>query len=593
MTVATRPRALAVLFDRVPEVLKALPRWVVWRYVDEVDKETGEVEFNKPPVNARTGNLASSTNPKTWSTFAEAHDAYQRGGLDGIGFVLHRKEGETGGPVGIDLDHCRDPQTGAIEPWAMEIVAALNTYTEVSPSGEGLRLFVFGNLPPEGRKKGNYENYQSGRYVTITGNRLNGTPPTIEHRQAELEAVHRRFWPPKNATHANDNAGRHNGTSADLDDREIISRALAAKNGSKFRSLWEGGVHPHGSHSEADLALVGYLAFWCGPHSEDRIDALFRQSGLFRSKWNREDYRRRTIAKALQERTEFYQPKRPRKQVDGAVHEQVDGAVHEQPERTSGTLPRTEGNGVGQATVGPHAKDIILDHFRTLYLPVFRRGEMIYSQAFGREVRRSEACRGADSELIAKLSKAGNWTKPDCEPRLFTAWAPTAYADLWRSLPDEDASGGEIADAAAEDFRAQVMSALHRLVNLGHVHEHQRGREIHSETRVESRSLLDWCNLWAKAGRWQQIRSYLLWTCREADGRLRVALRPDLFRQVGIGTSSELRSFAKLAELYGVGTSLEGCRPGGQRAVELATEFLAEALDRPGQTESETTETLP
>jgi putative DNA primase/helicase len=185
-----QPAALPVRPENVPEVLKALPRWVVWHYEEEVDEETGEVDWVKPPLRAG-GGPASNTNPKTWATFPEALAAYERGGLDGIGFVLHRKEGETGGLVGIYLDHCYDAANGANAPWAWEIVKTLNTYTEVSPSGEGLRLFVFGDLPPAGRKKGDYENYQAGRYVTITGQRLDGTPPTIEHRQAELEAVHR------------------------------------------------------------------------------------------------------------------------------------------------------------------------------------------------------------------------------------------------------------------------------------------------------------------------------------------------------------------------------------------------------------------
>jgi primase-polymerase (primpol)-like protein len=277
---------------------------VVWRYVEERDPETGEVSWDKPPLKVG-GGLASSINPKTWSTFPEALAAYQRGNLDGLGFVLHRKEGEMGGLVGLDLDHCYDAATGTIEPWALEIITKMNSYTEVSPSGAGLRIFVFGDLPPGGRKKGDFEHYQVGRYVTVTGQRLDGTPVTIERRQAELEAVHAQFWPPKSKTFTNGHAHYGNGFPFDLNDAEVIRRASEAKNGNKFKALWEGSTHGYASHSEADLALTNHLAFWCGPNPE-RIDALFRQSGLFRSKWQRDYYRQRTIQKALAGRTEFY-----------------------------------------------------------------------------------------------------------------------------------------------------------------------------------------------------------------------------------------------------------------------------------------------
>jgi hypothetical protein len=289
------PKALPVLDKAIPRELRQLNRWVVWRYVQDVDPETGDVDFDKPPVNARTGGLASSTNKATWSTFFEALAAYCKGDLDGMGFVLNGENDL----VAVDLDKCRDPVSGAIEPWGRDIVQALDTYTEVSPSGEGLRLFLHGKLPPHGRKKGAYENYSTGRYVTVTGHRLDGTPAEIGDRQDELDRVHRRIFgetpkPPK----------RRPVGAGDVADDEIICKASAAKNGGRFRRLWD-GYHDFPSASEADLALCRRLAFWCGPYPE-RIDALFRQSGLFRSKWNRQDYRERTIRKALEGCNEFY-----------------------------------------------------------------------------------------------------------------------------------------------------------------------------------------------------------------------------------------------------------------------------------------------
>ena len=101
-----------------------------------------------------------------------------------------------------------------------------------------------------------------------------------------------------------------------LSDTEVIQRALSASNGERFSRLWAGDVSGYGCHSEADLALCGMLAFWTGGDAT-RIDSLFRQSGLYRKKWDRKDYRNRTIAEALSGKTEFYKAPKTVKLADG------------------------------------------------------------------------------------------------------------------------------------------------------------------------------------------------------------------------------------------------------------------------------------
>lgn len=322
-----KPEAPRVLPGNVPQCLRESANWVVWKYTPESDPETGEVTWDKPPYNARTGGLASSTNPQTWSTFEDAMSAYCRGDWDGVGFVLHRG-GEPGdevdGLVGIDLDHCRDPQTGALEGWAWEIVARLSSYTEVSPSLCGVRVFVRGDLPAHGRKKGQYENYQTGRYVTVTGNRLDDFPDQIHTRQSELEAVHLDVFgppPPPAAPKANGHPSAH------ASDAELIDKASRSKSGAKFRMLWEGGEEGYPSASEADLALVSYLAFWTGG-DRVRIDELFRRSNRYRTKWDEKrgtkTYGQRTIEKALHDKTEFYEPPGPKFKRTGTTPEQEE-----------------------------------------------------------------------------------------------------------------------------------------------------------------------------------------------------------------------------------------------------------------------------
>jgi primase-polymerase (primpol)-like protein len=179
--------------------LRQYDQWVLWRGADRIDKKTGEVTgLDKVPYTVHLYK-ASTTNPYTWASFdqcvkalpaaleeweAEDPSAYREGGL---GFVLTANDPFTG----IDFDHCRNPETGDIAPWAQQIVNALKSYTEVSPSGTGLRLFVRGKLPKEiGHNASPVEIYDRTKYLTVTGNHLPGTPTTITERQAGIELLY-------------------------------------------------------------------------------------------------------------------------------------------------------------------------------------------------------------------------------------------------------------------------------------------------------------------------------------------------------------------------------------------------------------------
>ena len=131
--------------DNIPKELQPFDQWVCWRWEEREGKRT------KPPVNARTGGYASSTNRATWSAFTKAVATFEAGKADGIGFVFC----EHCPFAGVDLDDCRDPQTGVIEPRAQEIIRALNSYTEVSPSETGVKIFLRGSLPPGAPEGGN------------------------------------------------------------------------------------------------------------------------------------------------------------------------------------------------------------------------------------------------------------------------------------------------------------------------------------------------------------------------------------------------------------------------------------------------------
>ena len=282
----------------IPEELKRHPNWVTWTIEERDGKPT------KIPLNPKTGGNAMSNNPLTWATYDQAVRHYQECENDrihGIGFV------PTNGYVGVDLDHCRDPGTGLIESWAQEIVAELNSYTEITPSGAGVRVWVKGNLPDRGRKKGNIEMYATGRFFTMTGQHIDGTPLEICNREDELKKIHLSVF----GTGQKPKTDSKPETSLFLSDEDLIKKAMQAKNGDKFTLLWKGDSCEHPSQSEADLSLCSMLAFWTGKDAA-RIDTLFRQSGLMREKWDERHfgdgrtYGQQTIDKAIQGTTQTY-----------------------------------------------------------------------------------------------------------------------------------------------------------------------------------------------------------------------------------------------------------------------------------------------
>jgi NrS-1 polymerase HBD domain len=286
--------------------IRDLRQWLCWRIEEREGKPT------KVPYSPLTGEKASTTNPQTWAGYSEAVEAYREHGYGGIGVVFSEDD-----PFcGVDLDGCLNPEAGEIEGWAREIIEELDSYTEISPSGKGVHVLVRATLPEGRNRKGRFEAYDRGRYFTVTGKHLPVSPQTIESRQEELRSVLRRVFGEESTNGHTKPVAAREPLRNDLTDGEVIQKALAASNGARFSRLWNGDASGYGSHSEADLALCGMLAFWTGGDAT-RIDTLFRQSGLYRNKWDRNDYRNRTITEALSGKTEFYEAPRSVKLADG------------------------------------------------------------------------------------------------------------------------------------------------------------------------------------------------------------------------------------------------------------------------------------
>lgn len=295
-----------LLLRNVPQCLRARANWVCWRVVEREGKPT------KLPVCAASGAAASSTDRTTWATFEQALDACRRDSqLAGVGYVFSPDDPF----AGIDLDDCIDPETGEAKDWAREILGQLNSYSETSPSGRGVKVIVravkSGDRCKTGYVGGAVEMYDRERFFTVTGARLVGYAADVEERQAQFNAVYAMVFPkpkPVPPPPAKSAALK----SVPRTDDEIIKLASEnRKNGAKFTALWAGEWQgKHRSASEADSALVFRLAFYTKDPAQ--LDRLFRRSGLMREKWDeqrgKKKYGDATIAKALDKVTEQYDP---------------------------------------------------------------------------------------------------------------------------------------------------------------------------------------------------------------------------------------------------------------------------------------------
>lgn len=311
-------------YSSIDPYVKSFPHWVVWKL------EWDGTRFIKVPYDPKTGEKASTTDSRTWGTFEQALAAYQAGGYDGVGFVL-----SDGDPfVFIDLDNAIDPEQAAREQalgldWygireqVKPIFEALapTGYIARSQSGKGLHILAVGKLPGKGGKTqikdangeivGAIEMYDGGgRFVALTGDTIASGVMVLSQK-----AINRIYRAAGFGRSGDDDHGAGWGEGVydgpvfetGLSDDEVIAKARAAKNGEAFAALFDHGDLSayDNDHSKADAALVGMLAFWCGPNTV-QIDRIFRRSALARDKWDEqhgaETYGERTIGYILRER---------------------------------------------------------------------------------------------------------------------------------------------------------------------------------------------------------------------------------------------------------------------------------------------------
>jgi putative DNA primase/helicase len=305
MVLRTADEILSVLPDNIPSELKSLHRWCCWIGVPNGDK------LDKKPMRADNPRVAfSKTTPSQYQNFATAERTLTTGEVDGLGIVCG------GGLVAIDIDEQVGPD-GELPAHVRDLLERFSTYAELSPSGRGVRAFLFGELPGKSitAKAAGLELYGEGSYVTVTGRRLPGSPTEVAaggDRLADLyaeltakaaSAKAKKPPPPPRQQRA--------AAAVPLTADEVVKLATRAVNGAEVEALL--GGHWQGRYptcSEAELALANHLAFYAGPGGEAVVLEAIRSSGLARDKngerRGESTHLGLTVAKAYAGRTEFY-----------------------------------------------------------------------------------------------------------------------------------------------------------------------------------------------------------------------------------------------------------------------------------------------
>ena len=269
-----------------PTSLKDLPIWALWRL--EPDSKG---RLTKVPYSPHYDGRASSTNPKTWGTFNQAvrKNESRPDYYNGISLIISKDYGL----IFIDIDHCVD-EDGILNETASDIVEAFGQtqFVEISQSGTGIHIITKGKIPKNFKNSSNgVEMYSDKRFCSLTGRALIADEPT--EKQSVIDVIFNRYRTPPKAK----KAVRTQFSALQNDDNWIIDHA--SRRG-RFRDLFSGDWTSAGynSQSEADLSLCLILAFWTNCDA-DQMDRIFRSSGLYRSKWDRNDYRETTIQNAI------------------------------------------------------------------------------------------------------------------------------------------------------------------------------------------------------------------------------------------------------------------------------------------------------
>jgi len=248
------------LYDNIPAVLKQRPNWVCWGIRDAPPKSP----YNPISLLTERPTPAKAGVPVTWSSYQSAVECVKKELAQGIGYQFDGKD-----IYGVDLDHVIDG-AGTLTPQAREVVGKLNSYTEISPSGTGIHVFVLapGADITRHRKKDYFlEIYGEGRYFTVTGNVLDRMK-AVETRTAELQTIHDTFLLPDAAQRV---VNLPPPVVQSAEQQKFLQTGLDRDK--VFAALWA-GERRNGNESADDIALMNKLAYWCNADPDAMIRAF-------------------------------------------------------------------------------------------------------------------------------------------------------------------------------------------------------------------------------------------------------------------------------------------------------------------------------
>lgn len=323
-----------------PYSLREKPIFVGWQF-QYYDKDGKELKKpTKVPCNPLTGGRAMSNAPSTWSNFKTACAAVDKYGFDGIGIMFGKNK-----LVGIDIDHCIDSE-GKVSELARDIINTLDSYTELSPSGNGIHILAYGEIPAS-KHLSTIEIYNSGRFLTLTGHQYEGklrTMKSAESTQPGLDSVWKTYVEPYLGNYADRTASGENLALPIVEqtvEDDVIMKNIerSPKMKGKFERLAQ-GLPPYiwdeenkvytdkiydfwyredGSidASRIDSAFARVLTYYNA--TPEQIDRFYKSMPLAREKWDEKrgalTYGQRVILNAMQNTTQHFDLKYSKQKV--------------------------------------------------------------------------------------------------------------------------------------------------------------------------------------------------------------------------------------------------------------------------------------
>ncbi|MBF0548179.1 MAG: hypothetical protein HQM08_27330 [Candidatus Riflebacteria bacterium] len=432
------------LINSLPVCIKSVNQWVIWA---AVPRENGKI--GKPPIGLDGKLLSGWQQPENQFTFDKALQYLndkKPANVAGIGVAFNGTEPFTA----LDLDDCLE--NGNLATWARKIVQMCGSYTEISPSGKGLRVFVLGKIPgaKPHAKKGALEIFSASGYVTTTGNVFEDRREIRENVSA-MTAVYKEYFEEDKQDQFTQKGGSPKSTASSvfvgLTPDEIIKIIEHSKQADKFQCLLNGDTSDYLGDSEADLGLCGIVAFYS--KNPATIEAVFNQSALAqREKWQkRPDYRKRTIEKAIADcRGQYERKPEPEKQkaektdsknlgfaeiiAQGrAAQKTLDEILIPARDTDKGNAERFQAVFEGKAMHTPEMGWLIWDknHWKADERGVRDMFKFAVSEEIHKEIDKLNKKRDKESiDLIGKLSK---WLKQSQGAKITTSGLQWAYSD--------------------------------------------------------------------------------------------------------------------------------------------------------------------